>query len=302
MSRARTCLALLLAACGTAAGPTPAGPREQLGAQSNVSATPITLRLAPAAPIAFATELRVSIDSELLGEPLSADFDWRGIRRITEVRPDGSIAIEEIETATRYSMTMVGNTRAGPEPGQPPRPPRRYVVSDRGRREPEPAVPSPGAPPASGPMPDLVQGRLESAFEPLLRALEFPEHAVIVGDEWSAEGRIDLADFDPSMRGGGLYRITQRFDRLEGSGERRLAIVAFVVTIEGSSSAGGAGSLDGEISGEVRIEGFYAVALIDGFARTARARVRGEARLGPEEIMRFPIEGDIAWDAVPISP
>ena len=32
------------------------------------------------------------------------------MRRVLEVRPDGSMVIEEVDTASRYAITMMGNT------------------------------------------------------------------------------------------------------------------------------------------------------------------------------------------------
>src|SRR5687768_10415982 len=124
--------ALLLAGCGAA----PAAPATavRLGVQSNSSTAPITLRVAPRGPMAFATELHVTLASELLGAPMSAEIDTRGVRRVLEVRPDGAMVIEEVDTASRYAITMMGNTETGPQTPDAPGEPQRYVMGPRGQR------------------------------------------------------------------------------------------------------------------------------------------------------------------------
>lgn len=304
-------VALLLAACG--ASPAARTAAETLGVQSNRTTAPITLRLAPRGPMTFATELGMTLASEMLGQPMSADVDTRGVRRVVEVRPDGSLVIEEVDTASRYQITMMGNTESGPETPDAPGEPRRYVLDARGQQletlpppgPPPPGAGPPGAPPLAGrqggAMRDVVQDRLQNALEPMVRALAFPERPVSIGDEWGADGRISFRDVDPSMEGEALYRLTQRLDRFEGTGDTRMAIVAFDGSLEGSGrSAGGQAPTDAGIAGRIQVRGFYAVALVDGFTRTARASFDGEVRLGPEQMMRFPLRGEIRWDAAPI--
>ena len=298
--------ALLLAACG--ASPAARTSAEPLGVQSNRTTAPITLRLAPRGPMTFATELGVTLASEMLGQPMSADLDTRGVRRVVEVRPDGSMVIEEIDTASRYQITMMGNTESGPETPDAPGEPHRYVLDARGQQLetlPQPGAPPVGVPPAGGAqggaMRDVVQDRLQGALEPMVRALDFPERPVSIGDAWGADGRISFRDLDPSMEGEALYRLTQRLERFEGTGDTRVAIVSFDGSLEGSGrSAGGQMPTDAGIAGRIQVRGFYAVALEDGFTRTARATFDGEIRLGPEQMMRFPLRGEIRWDAAPI--
>ncbi|UJR85577.1 hypothetical protein [Sandaracinus amylolyticus] len=295
--------ALVLACGGVGCGGTerPAAATALLGVQSNTGGSEVTLRMAPAGPIAFATQLRVSLRSEMLGQPINADMDTRGVRRVVERRPDGSLAIEELDTASTFAFSMMGRSRSGPEHGTPAEP-RRYVLGDRGRRIDEPATTITVAPSTPG-------AGFERVMEPLVRALEFPEEPISPGATWSAQGRIPLDGVDAGLAGEARYQLVQRLERLEGSGETRVAIIAFEGALEGegASAAPPASPVPGEppmpaeaMRGALRFRGFYVVALSDGFARSARAEFEGEAQLGPGGVMTFPIEGELEWSASPI--
>jgi hypothetical protein len=304
-------IASALVACG---GPSAAAPTA-LGVQSNASTERVTLRHRPAIPTTFATRVGMRLESEMIGQPMTASLETRGVRRVLERRPDGALAIEELDTSTRYEMTMMGTHRSGPEPTTPHEP-RRYLLGERGRRIDEPAASPtapPGAPAGPGSPEDMIADRVEGMLDPLLRAMEYPEQSIGIGEEWGANGRIPLAQIEPSIEGEALYRITQRVERLEGSGDARVAILSFDGSIEATGRPsptapppqggplGGAPGAPAGISGSIRFRGFYAVALSDGFARTARAEIDGEVRLGPEEMMRFPLRGEMRWEAEPIS-
>src|SRR5687767_4153945 len=98
MSVLRACallLAIALGGCGGGAAAAPAaGPH--VGVQSNSAASAVTLRVAARAPLTFGTELRISLVSEFLSTPVSAELETRGVRRVGASRPDGSVEVEEI--------------------------------------------------------------------------------------------------------------------------------------------------------------------------------------------------------------
>jgi hypothetical protein len=290
--------------CGGPGTPGPASAGSSpLGVQSNVTHTEVTLRMRPEGPLAFATQLRVRFQSELLGQPLDADLETVGIRRVLDRREDGSLQLEEIDTRSRFTLSMMGRSRTTPETPRPPEA-RRYVMGERGRyvEEPQAAAASP-APPGER---DVPRG-LERALEPLARALEYPVEPVAPGAEWSSAGSIPLGEVEADMRGEARYTIAQRLERFEGTGEARLAIISFTGSLEGQGESvapptpGDGAPPPGGVRGQLRFRGFYAVALADGFARTARAEFEGEAQMGPEGLMRFPIRGELEWSAAPIA-
>ncbi|AKF11014.1 hypothetical protein [Sandaracinus amylolyticus] len=294
-------LACCVVGCGGSGGPASATAAQgTLGVQSNTGGSEVTLRMAPSGPMTFATQLRVTVRSEMLGQPINADMDTRGVRRVVERRPDGSLAIEEMDTASTFAFSMMGRSRSGPEHAGPAEP-RRYVLGDRGRRLDEPATLA-VAPATPG-------GGFERVMDPLVRALEFPVEAISPGATWSAQGRIPLDGVDAGLAGEARYQLVQRLERLEGSGDERVAVIAFEGSLEGEgeSVAPPAPAMPGEpelpaeaMRGALRFRGFYVVALSDGFARSARAEFEGEAQLGPGGLMTFPLEGELEWLASPI--
>lgn len=305
----RAALAVALAAAigcgGASAAPGPGG-GATLGVQSNAPSATTLLRLRPGGSLAFATRLRAELTSEMMGQPLRADLETRGVRRVLDRAADGSLEIEEIETRTRYELSMLGRSRSGGDDASagPPQP-RRYRLSDRGRRAPEPATASPSSAGGGGAGGDAgavaMPDRFAGALEPLVRALEFPEEPVAPGAEWTSEGTIPLGDVDAELRGTLRFQLTQRLERFEGSGAARTAIISFTGGLAGGGQSAGGGDALERMEGELRFRGFYVVAVDDGFARSARASFEGEARFGaygPEA--RLPVRGELEWSAVPI--
>jgi hypothetical protein len=301
-----------IAGCGGAASGTTSTTGAPLGVQSNAPSSHVTLRMRAPGPIAFATSLEVRLDSEMMGQPMNAEFETRGVRRVLEQRADGTLSVEEIDTQSRYAITMMGRTRTGPEsaPSSAPEP-RRYVLGARGERIEAPGGASRAATPgggAGGPIEEDVPERLGSVLGPLVRALEFPERAIAPGEAWDAEGRIPLGAMDPELAGDATYRLTQRLERLEGSGDERVAVISFEGSLEGGGRTvaggtvgGGAPGDDGSLRGSLSFRGFYTVALADGFARVARADFDGLATLGEGEGLSFPLRGRMEWTAAPIA-
>jgi hypothetical protein len=283
---------LSIAACGSNA------PRP-LGVQSNVSASAVVLRLhPPSEPIAFATLLRIRLDAELLGQPLQGEVEARTMRRI-DASGNGGVSVMDIPTQLRLTLTRVGHTHTTIHDGTVAAP-VRYVLDDRGRPAPVPrgelALGEGSVPP----------NRMEQIIGSLMHALEFPLPAISPGAQWESRGSIRVSDIDPALTGEAAYRVLERLDRFEGSGEQRAAVISFEALFEGAINTSAPLTstplpLGEGLHGRLRLRGAYSVALVDGFARVGRAEIEGDISLGETVARAVSWSGTMEWNAVPFS-
>lgn len=291
--------AACLLGCGAAPTPEPATAANvvSLGVQSNVpEQVPIELRVRATRPLQFATRSQIRMELDLMGTPMRLDSESRGVRRATPL-PGDQIELEDRETSRRTQVVGLGGEEHAdgapqPQSGEP----TRRVIDRLGADVARPGAAAPGAP-----RPDAAEGqlraRLEAALAPLMGALAYPDQPLRVGQAWGAESTIALSDVEAGMHGTVRYALAQRLVRLEGSGERRVAVIALEGWLEG------AGAPEGEtqmLHGRIDVRGTYTVALSDGFARAARVDVSGRLVGDESEAFELPIDGRIEWDAEPI--
>lgn len=283
-------IASLISACGS----TP----QSLGVQSNVSSSAVVLRLrSPGEPIAFASMLRVSIRAAVFGQPLEGQLEASFIRRIDALGEEGWVSIIDVPSQIRLTLTRSGHAHSTIHDGTST-PPLRYVLDPRGRPMPTPLGIS--APAGVAPAHPIELALLE----PFLRALEYPALAISPGGQWESRGTVRLPDIDPGLAGEISYRLLERLDRFEGTGEQRTATISFEALLDGTLGASSAiastqlPSSDG-LRAELRVRGAYSVALSDGFARAGRAELEGEISLG-EVAQAISWSGTIEWSAVPL--
>lgn len=286
-------IASLISACGS----TP----QSLGVQSNVSSSAVVLRLrSPGEPIAFATNLRVSIHAAVFGQPLEGQLEASFVRRIDALGEEGWLSIIDVPSQVRLTLTRMGHAHSTIHDGTST-PPLRYVLDPRGRLMPTPL----GISATDGVT--FTQHSLELALlEPFLRALEFPALAISPGGQWESRGTVRLPEIDPGLGGEMSYRLLERLDRFEGTGEQRTATISFEALLDGTLGASSAiastqlPSSDG-LHAELRVRGAYSVALADGFARAGRAELEGEISLGEVVAQAISWRGTMEWSAVPLS-
>jgi len=164
--------------------------------------------------------------------------------------------------------------------------PRVFVMDDRGATVEDGLF-------APTPLPAGQRDRLVSLLDPLLDALIYPDRALTPGQSWGARGARAIAELIPEATGEVRFELTQQLVRVEGTGDQALAVIAVRGELRGE------GTRDGEpMSGSLRFDGAYTIAVADGLVRGMEVRAEGRLAMGPERAaLAVPFEATLRYRA-----
>ncbi len=288
MRRVVVAAALASQLCAGCGGPAPIAARPVLGVQSNAAPLePVLLRVRPAVGARFRTETLVEGQAVFLEQPIALGYRHSQLRVTTDRRPDGTTVFSGQSLGGGTSIRM-GDGPARDEPIPTDRAPRVFVMDDRGATVEDGLF-------APTPLPAGQRDRLVSLLDPVLDALTYPDHALTPGQSWGARGARAIGELIPEASGEVRFELTQQLLRVEGTSDQALAVIAVRGEVRGE------GTRDGEpMSGSLRFDGAYTVAVADGLVRGMEVRVEGQLAMGPEHAaLRVPLEATLRYRAEP---